>query len=636
MTGFIFSIVKIRGYDLFIYLRLAQFESFLTPLNTNFFSYTYPDFPYKNYSLLFSEIAGFITHFFGFSSLIIFQALVVAASFSIIFLATDEKKNFLPLFLVFLLSLFTLRYRLLFRPHNITYIFFALNLYLIYKRPSHYLFFLFVNQVLWVNTHNGFVLGVINLFLLYPRLRIENKKFFQIFIILLAGSLCSPHFYMPFLEVINPFLGETKDIFRYLKVHEWQLSDSKLYFSFYGVLIFIVFYVVIEEKKWSLLTVYLFYLVMSVRFVRFIDFFALAAFFVTVAGKSVIKPKKPIKNALLLILVCGVSVFSLRDYMFNRLIPPGFGIAGYFYPEGAVNYLKKRNIKGKVFNSYAFGAYIIYSLYPDGKPAIDGRLCYPLDFIKLYANAHEDDNAFKELIKKHNPDIFMIDFEHPKMALFVSRLKEEYAVTYFDDTAMIFLKRSKFKNIVENDGYKFLSPIYISGYADGTYNSKDVKAELKRALKESPSNRGFVILANFLLNDGFVDEAKVVLENVITSQNPAGKAEAFNNLGTIALAEGDFYTAIKMFKKALIYSSDFSVPHLNLALVYDEKGKHTMALYHYLKYVRLTEDNVSEQVSERVDVLKKLVFIFWLRVIIGVLATGGIIFILLRRPLSKR
>ncbi|MCX7990798.1 MAG: hypothetical protein N2999_01995 [Proteobacteria bacterium] len=642
VIAFVFTFVKVRSFDLFFYLKVAQTESLFSPLKVNLFSYSHPDFPYNNYSFLYSELAYFLTENLSINWLIVLQCTVISLSYIIITKSAEYKRSAILLFTVFLISLFTLRYRLLFRPHNLSYIFFAINLFLLTRMPNRYLIYLFINQILWVNTHNGFILGIINAILLYPYLkgRISLKK---ILLVLLSGSLVSPHFYKPFIEVVNPFLGMTKNIFDYIKVHEWQQADERLYFSFYGLLIVFSFIIMVRDKKWRLLPFYLFYLIISVRFVRFIDFFAFAGFFAVISttvkkeglnGTENIKIKKIFRLAQISFLIT-VFFFCVKDYFQNHLIPYGYGLADYFYPSSAVDYLRKNDLKGNIFNTYAFGGYLIYNLYPNLRPIIDGRLCYPLDFVKLYADAHEDRESFNKIIAKYKPDIFLIDFDHPKLALFITDLKDQFALTYFDDNAMIFLDRNKFKSIVEKDEYKFLKPLYVSGYSEEK-DTKNVKLELEKKLKEKETNRAKVIYGNLLLKEGNISQAEKIFENVVNSKTPIGKAEAYNNLGVIKISEGSLDLAKKLFKKALSFDSNMGMAHLNLAQVYDEEKSYFSAYYHYREFIKNSEEDVPSEIEERVSFLRKYVFIQSMRILIIFLATSGIFLIITRRIIINR
>lgn len=642
--SFAFSIIKIRSYDLFYYLKVAEFEGLLNPIKSNFFSFSHPEYPYTNYSVLFSETVAFLNNYFGLNSLILFQAIIIAISFGLISSVYKNKNNFVYLFIVFLLSLFTLRERLLFRPHNLSYLFFSINLYLLLTKNKLNLPFLFLNQIFWVNTHNSFILGVINPILLYPVINEsikDHKKWFLLIITSIIGSLFSLHFTKTFVEIFNPFIGETKELFKILPIHEWQSIDLNLILSFYGLLVLISVFIIFKTKNYKILPFFIFYLVISIKYVRFIDYFALVTFLSSIiclsAQKQILESfkLKVLKTAFFLILL----ITCILNYFRNPLIPYGIGIANYFYPEKAIDFIKSNNIKGKIYNSYPFGGYIIYNLFPDCKPIIDGRLCYPLDFIKLYADSLENPYSFREIIMKYKPDIFLIDYNHPDIATFLDLMKDKYKLVFYDDNAMIFLENKKFYEMIKKHAYKFVSPQYVMGFSNIKIENLDsVTQEIKRNIDETNSNRSKVMLGNILLYYGKKEIAKEYFTKVIESDSPIGKAEAFNNMGIIYLENNEVDLAIKMFKKAIFYTKDFDLANLNLAEIYKEKRHYIQAFFYFFKYytnLRKKGENITNDLKNNIFETGNLAIRSALEYLLIVFALYGIIYIIFIKKRKK-
>lgn len=562
--------------------------------------------------------------------------MIVSISYCILSQSNKSTKNNLYVLIFFLLSLFTLRERLLFRPHNLSYLFFALNLYLLLTFHKGKIFLLLLNQVFWVNTHNSFILGIINTVLLYPLInsREDKKRFFLILLATSAGSLLSPHFFKPFIEVFNPFIGQTKNIFKVMPVHEWQPVDLNLFLSFYGVLIIFSVTVIFFTKTYKILPFYLFYLIISIKFVRFIDYFALSSFFTALLSLENYRPI--IENAKLKIFKFLIFVVILsaciKNYFTNPLIPYGLGFADFFYPKKAVDFIKKNNIKGNIFNSYPFGGYIIYNLYPDCRPIIDGRLCYPVDFIKLYADSLEDPYAFKNIISKYKPEIFLLDYNHPNIVNFLDIMKERYGLVYFDDNAMIFLERSnKFDGIIKAFEYKYVSPQYVMG--TNTSNVKNlhfITQEILRNLSETGSIRSSVMLGNIMYSTGKKELAKEYFLKAIKDDSPIGKSEAYNNLGILYMEEDKMDLAVKMFKKAIFYTKDFDPAYFNLAITNKENSQYIFSIYYFLRYF-LILNNRGEQINNDLmnDILQtgKLALKSLFEYFIITLALYGIIYI---------
>lgn len=635
IISFLFCLIKIRSYDLFVYLKVAEIETLLKPLKINYFSFSHPEYAYINYSKLFSELSYIIYGLCSVNALILLQAATVALSLTILFSLNKTKHNMILVFIVLILCIFTIRYRLLFRPHNMTYLFFALNIYLCMTMPKNYLFLLLLNQVLWVNTHNGFILGLVNPILLYPVLKNQGKnlELIKTLAVIFLGSFLNPNFHKPFIEISNPFLGERRNIFKIIKVYEWQAPDMHLYLSFYGALILVSILIILKQRKIVILPLYLFYLALSIKFVRFIDFFALTAFLATVISQEKDCNKKSFVLIPILILT---FILCIKDYYTNFLIPSGFGLAKYFYPIDAINFMKKYKIQGKIFNSYPYGGYIIYELSPASKPIIDGRLCYPLDFIKLYTDSLEDPLAFKKITETYMPEVFLLDYEHPNILNFLYLLKEKYALVYFDDTSIIFLKRlDKYSHIIKAYEYQYVAPQYIAGYSNGRLRKvRGIIEDLNRNLKETNSARTKVMIGNILKNLGNIEEAKLIYMQVINGEHPIGKAEAYNNLGIILLEQEKTGEAIDAFKKAIKYSIDFIEPHINLCLIYKDRKSYIFALYHYMvaNYLAKNKDLKHYlKLLEGLNELKKLALKSFIEYLLIFFCVTGILLIIFRK-----
>lgn len=586
----------------------------------------------------------FFSNYLGLNSLIFLQAFIVSFSFALLFSIYKNKNSLVFLLIIFFLSLFTLRERLLFRPHNLSYLFFSINIYLLLSKKRFKLLFLFLNQIFWVNTHNSFILGIVNTILLYQLINgstKDNKSWFLISIITTIGSLVSLHFTRPFVEILSPFIGSTKELFKILPVHEWQSIDLSLTLSYYGLLVVASVFIILKTKNYKIQPLYLFYLVISIKYVRFIDYFALSAFLSTIISldtqRQVLETfkLKILKFAVLLI----VFVSCVFNYFNNPLIPNGIGIADYFYPKKAIDFIKNMGIKGNIYNSYPFGGYIIYTLYPDCKPIIDGRLCYPLDFIKLYADSLEDPYSFRDIISLFKPEIFLLDYNHPNILTFLDAIKDRYKLVYYDDNAMIFLESNKFNEVIEKHEYKFVSPQYVMGISNvNIENIENVTQEIKRNINETNSSRSKVMIGNILMLLGKKDMAKEYFLQVIKSGSPIGKAEAYNNLGIIFLEDNDMDLAIKMFKKSIYYTKDFDLAHVNLALTYKEKKHYVSALFYFLKYFTLLKEkgeNINDELKNNILETGRLALRSILEYFIIVFALYGIIYICIKRKSKK-
>ena len=142
-----------------VFLHASEYEiSRSALLHTNFFSYTYPDFPFINHHWG-SGILAYLTYStFGWIGLSLAYILLLIAAFCILFLLISKKT---PLYASIPLTLFLIPLiaeRTEVRPEVLSYLFIAIFLYILVKFTSNeyckkYLYILPVLTTLWVNVH---------------------------------------------------------------------------------------------------------------------------------------------------------------------------------------------------------------------------------------------------------------------------------------------------------------------------------------------------------------------------------------------------------------------------------------------------------------------------------------------------
>ncbi|OQA13853.1 MAG: hypothetical protein BWY64_03461 [bacterium ADurb.Bin363] len=157
---------------------------------------------------------------------------------------------------------------------------------------------------------------------------------------------------------------------------------SPLYWP-YGIL-FILFSL-INIKRLNLGEIFISYLtlIMSLNSRRFIPLFIFVSaplFFECLSfttGKILEKIPK-----LLWQFIMTIAIFLLFLHIITLKIFPGIVLAGGLFnymtvdqsfPESACKFMKENQIKGRLFNYYNWGGYILWHLYPDVQIFIDGR-----------------------------------------------------------------------------------------------------------------------------------------------------------------------------------------------------------------------------------------------------------------------
>src|SRR3989304_9790999 len=85
--------------------------------------------------------------------------------------------------------------------------------------------------------------------------------------------------------------------------------------------------------------------------------------------KEVVKPKELRKADISIIIIAIISTCYL---LYGEKI--NMDILREMYPAKSVEFIKNNNIKGNIFSPLEWGGFIIWSLYPQNKVFIDGRI----------------------------------------------------------------------------------------------------------------------------------------------------------------------------------------------------------------------------------------------------------------------
>lgn|GEM_PF-1462827 len=173
-----------------------------------------------------------------------------------------------------------------------------------------------------------------------------------------------------------------------------------------------------KKIHWPSFIVFLVISIMGVMHVRFtadgvIPAMPLVASLLGAVGDQIGEEKlKRLKSASIPVLVGAMLVFASSCISFGVSHP--LVIRGdrfrLDYPVRAVSFMKRNNIKGKIFNEYTWGGYLDWEL-PQSMIFIDGRtavLLYPRGFVTSWKNAVETRAGWKDTLNEGNPDYALL------------------------------------------------------------------------------------------------------------------------------------------------------------------------------------------------------------------------------------
>jgi hypothetical protein len=109
------------------------------------------------------------------------------------------------------------------------------------------------------------------------------------------------------------------------------------------------------------------------------------------------------------------------------------------FPVGAANFLRKNPVAGELFNSYAFGGYLVYSVNDLHKVFIDGRgdLYEPAGVFSNYLHVTEIKPGLSTVLRNYDIRACLIERDNP-LAVFLTSLPEWKSV-YSDKVSILLV-----------------------------------------------------------------------------------------------------------------------------------------------------------------------------------------------------
>ena len=277
------------------------------------------------------------------------------------------------------------------RTQLFSFLFFSLAIFLLdFSRERQVMWPLYLLpplMLLWANSHGGVALGGVVLGFIALGYAVERRWFAGqnyggkwLFVILAAAVLAT---------LISP---NGIDTYLYLFIHQFEvaeiLSRTSEYTSpvalwremgmmlpFYWGFILLAAAALpkaIRKPHFTPLLLILFLGSLSLSAFRYIPFFMLFAAPYVALGltrlmAAVKLPTIPLYGALLAAALFTLGYGVKQDQAFQG------GIRANHFPQGAVEFMQKNNLTGKVFNAHAWGGYLTWNLHPQAKVFIDGR-----------------------------------------------------------------------------------------------------------------------------------------------------------------------------------------------------------------------------------------------------------------------
>jgi hypothetical protein len=201
------------------------------------------------------------------------------------------------------------------------------------------------------------------------------------------------------------------------------------------------------------------------------------------------------RSSLCAIAVVWVLIFSLA-VLPNQTYRMGVGLYRPYYPMGVYSFMKDHVPRQNVFNDMMYGGGILWFLYPEFKPFIDGRSeAYSMGFWKdEYQAVSIGLPYWRTVFNKYSVSAALVrNINEPSGGKSLAlRLHGDpsWALVAFDDNALLFLEKTEQNiSVIRKYEYRLLWPMDTGVTGITGENAKEAIAEAVRAVEWDPGGR---------------------------------------------------------------------------------------------------------------------------------------------------
>lgn len=148
------------------------------------------------------------------------------------------------------------------------------------------------------------------------------------------------------------------------------------------------------------------------------------------------KPVMQILNWALLVIVAAAAVVKVALPLNPATTEKAIAATS---PVGAAAYLKTHPPQGAMFNSYNFGGYLTWALYPDVPVFVDGRTdLYDDEFLTEYLNTYLAGPGWEKVLADYNIGVVLVEANAPIARALLTR--SNWVVRYQDSLTVVIVR----------------------------------------------------------------------------------------------------------------------------------------------------------------------------------------------------
>ncbi len=677
LSLFLLGITKVVDTDAWMHLSIGReiFNLKGLPATEPF---VYPMFgkPFAYSSWLFALIYYMAYLAFNVYGVILLKAITITAAFYI--LIRDSllpKKNYIVSIAVMSVIVIMARYRFVVRPDTFLMMFlpfsiYALNAY-IYENKK-YIYALPFVDMLWANSHSSinlmfvpflsFIVGGILQQYISKKLNTHHpspvtyfpytpttaqlKTITLVFLASFAASLISPYFITQYTAGAGVMASDWwKQEIMELAKPTWQTNKWPFLMTAAIAVSFMLNWFSAYRSRHnppipplakggkggfepSLIHLFLVipFVVLSFTALRFVFLLGIVSGPVLARNLSIfIDDSRSLKRlfhkkALIAVVSAWIILYTALglsgvEPFGNKATAFGFGFDYSFVPEGAMKYMDKRNITGRVFNLFQWGQYITWRDFPKRTAFVDGRGYLPVDLLEKQDLARRRPSVLDELYKRYRFKSILVEYPVDDAGISdvlyntdLALSDPRWALVYWDDLSLVYLKRGGvYDSIIKKDEYRFVKPANnISGTRarlhDKNYRENLIR-ELKRNIKETGSSKAYAFLGFVYNETGRYRKAIEVFSKVKDVPGLSHLLDAYSGIAYAYGRLGYMDKSILYYKKSLRLKNNATTLY-NIGIAYIKKRDEKKAIK-YLSEALSLNSNLMSVYPQLIDIYQR-------------------------------
>ncbi|OGY18488.1 MAG: hypothetical protein A2900_03495 [Candidatus Chisholmbacteria bacterium RIFCSPLOWO2_01_FULL_50_28] len=185
-----------------------------------------------------------------------------------------------------------------------------------------------------------------------------------------------------------------------------------------------------------------------------------------------------------------------------------------YFPDKAARFVLDQKISGNMYNTYNFGGFLIWKLFPEYKIFVDGRHeMFDPDVMEDFRRMLEGDRDWEDSLTKYDVNFLFLPPREVHQGLSEST---DWVLVYFDNQAAVFVRNdAKNQKVREQFGYRTIRP-FSGDNAYASQNQEPAIREYLRSLENEPDIfKSRYDLGILYINQGNYREAEVQLREAV-------------------------------------------------------------------------------------------------------------------------